>query len=288
MTSASPAVLALVAALAGPGAAYAQAVNLGGNNIVADGRTQTNIEVNGNHTRITTNTVSNGTGFNSFSDFQQAAGTRVDLYVPDNAGNLLNIVRNSRVVIDGVLNGYKNGEIGGNIYFSDSHGFVVGANGVINVGSLTVNTPTGAFLEGVIRPDGSINQLAATQLMNGNVPISPDGIIAIAGTINARGAITLQGHEVSLTGGSVSLDGSAIDQLTMFNSTVNSGGLVEGGALVAHGGTVSIVATGKARVGGRIDVSAQGSGKGGKISVTSAGDIADRWRGPARRRRRRR
>jgi hypothetical protein len=266
--SASPVAIALLASLVGAGVAHGQAVNLGGaNNIVADGLTQTQIEVTGNHTIITTQTVSNNTGFNSFSDFEQAAGTRVDLYVPDNAGNLLNIVRNGRVVINGVLNGYKDGQIGGNIYFSDSHGFVVGAEGVVNVGSLTVNTPTAAFLEGVIGADGTINDLAAAQLMSGNVPLSSDGVIAIAGTVNARGAITLQGHEVSLTGGSVTLDGAAIGQRDLLASTVNSAGIVEGGALVSSGGSISIVATGEARIGGRIDASAPTSGKGGKISV---------------------
>jgi hypothetical protein len=274
MGSSSPVVIALVATIVGTGLAHGQAVNLGngGNNIVADGRTRTQIEVNGAHTVITTKTVSNNTGFNSFSTFEQAAGTRVDLYVPDGAGNLLNIVRDGRVVINGVLNGYKDGEIGGNIYFSDSHGFVVGAEGVVNVGSLTVNTPTADFLEGVIAADGTINNLAATQLMSGNIPLSSDGVIAIAGRINAKGGITLQGHEVSLTGGGVTLDGAAIGQLDMFASTVNAEGLVQGGALVSNGGTISIVATDKARIGGTIDAGAKGSGKGGTIKL-SADDI---------------
>src|SRR6478609_397832 len=114
MSTASPVAIALLATLVGTSGAHAQAVNLGGgNNIVADGRTRTQIEVTGNHTVITTTTVSNNTGFNSFSDFEQAAGTRVDMYVPDNAGNLLNIVHNGKVVINGVLNGYKDGKIGG-------------------------------------------------------------------------------------------------------------------------------------------------------------------------------
>src|SRR5690606_26421333 len=130
-------------------------------------------------------TVSQGTGFNSFSDFRQAAGTRVDHFVPDNAGNLVNIVRNGPVVIDGVLNSFKNGEIGGNVFFASSQGFIVGENGTINVGSLTVNTPTHDFLEGVISPDGTVNNAATNQLMGGIIPISPDGIISIAGRINA-------------------------------------------------------------------------------------------------------
>ncbi len=265
MTAASPLALGLVAVFAGGGPVYAQAVNLGGNNIVADGRTNTNIVVDGATTRITTGTVSKGTGFNSFSDFQQAAGTRVDLYVPDGAGNLVNIVRGP-VVIDGLLNSYKDGAIGGNIYFSTSQGFVLGANGSINVGKLTVNTPTAGFLDGVVRPDGSVNDQAAAQLMHGLVPISPEGTIAIAGTINATGGITLQGQDVDILGGEIQLDPAARQRL-LFGATVNALDAVEGGRLVVQDGQVSIVASGKARIGGQIDASAATQGKGGKIAV---------------------
>src|SRR5690606_31057045 len=111
MTAVSPLALGLVLAMSSTTAVQSQAVNLGGgvNNILADGRTKTTISASGNVTEIRTETVSQGTGFNSFSDFQQAAGTQVDLYVPDGAGNLVNIVRNGPVVIDGLLNSYKNG-----------------------------------------------------------------------------------------------------------------------------------------------------------------------------------
>ena len=273
MAATSPLALGLVAVFAVAGQGQGQAVNLGGNNIVADGRTKTDIVVDGTHTKITTQTVSKGTGFNSFSDFQQAAGTRVDLYVPDGAGNLLNIVRNGPVVIDGILNGYKDGQIGGNIYFSDSHGFIVGANGTINVGSLTVNTPTSQFLEGVVRADGSVDDAAAGRLLRGAIPISSDGLISIAGTINAKGGVTLQGHDVDIVGGQVQLDDPVLRQRLLFESSVNTTGASEGGALVAHGGTVSIVATNRARIGGSIDVSAAGRGKGGSVTVRSGKDI---------------
>ena len=75
LMAASPFVLGLVAAIAAPGAAHAQAVNLGTNNIIADGTTKTHITVSGNKTSITTDTVSRGTGFNSFSNFEEAAGS---------------------------------------------------------------------------------------------------------------------------------------------------------------------------------------------------------------------
>ncbi|WP_299742259.1 leukotoxin LktA family filamentous adhesin [Devosia sp.] len=262
--------------MAGAAPGYAQAVNLGGgNNIVADGRTQTQVTVSGNQTSITTNTVANGTGFNSFSDFQQAANTRVDMYVPDGAGNLVNIVRNGPVVIDGVLNAYKNGQIGGNIFFASSQGFIVGANGVVNVGSLSVTTPTSDFIENVIRPDGGINDTLAANLLRGVVPLSADGIISIAGTINAKGGVSLQGHDVNLDGGTIRIDGRLATHREILDSAVNTGGVVEGTALAMRGGVISIVASGNAHIAGVIDASARGTGDshGGSIEIRSGGNI---------------
>ncbi|GGD47721.1 leukotoxin LktA family filamentous adhesin [Sinisalibacter lacisalsi] len=273
---ASPLVLGALVNAGLPQTAQAQAVNLNPsvNNIIADGRTRTKITTSGTHSRITTDTVSNGVGFNSFSDFQQAAGTRVDLMVPDAAGNLVNMVSNGAVVINGELNAFKDGSIGGNIFFSSPDGFIVGQNGRVNVGSLAVNTPTQAFLDRVIRSDGSINDAVANQLMRGEIPVSPNGHIAIMGEINAKGSITLQGQTVSVTGDSGPVTGEDFGHRTMFNSTVNAQGMVEGGALVSSGGRISIVAAGGSRINGRVDASAPtAASKGGEVSITG-GDIA--------------
>jgi hypothetical protein len=273
LMAASPFVLGLVAAIAAPGSAHAQAVNLGTNNIVADGTTKTHVTVSGNRTAITTDTVSKGTGFNSFSSFQEAAGSQVDLYVPDGAGNLLNIVHNGPVVINGIVNGYKDGKIGGNIYFSDSHGFVVGSGGVVNVGTLTVNTPEEKYLKNVVRPDGSVDDNLAGQVMQGTLPISSDGTISIAGTINAKGDITLQGHDVDVTGGKISMTDPQ-NHMALFESTVNTTGVPQG-RLVSEGGQLRIVAAGKARIGGKLKTSPTTAGKGGKITVTANDIVLD-------------
>ncbi|PKP71138.1 MAG: hypothetical protein CVT82_02790, partial [Alphaproteobacteria bacterium HGW-Alphaproteobacteria-4] len=270
---ASPLVLGALMGTGIADRAAAQAVNLdiSANNIIADGRTRTTITTTDNHTRITTDTVSGNVGFNTFSDFQQAAGTRVDLFVPDAAGSLVNIVSNGAVVINGELNSYMDGSIGGNVFFASSNGFIVGQNGRINVGSLTVNTPTQEFLDRVVRADGTVNNAVAAQLMRGEIPMSADGHISIMGQINAQGAITLQGQTVSINGNTGPLTGADLGQRTKFEATVNAAGMVEGAALVAHGGRISIVAAGGSRIGGRLDTSAD-AGRGGEISVTG-GDI---------------
>jgi hypothetical protein len=79
----------------------------GGNVISPDGRTLTHVDATAGVTNITTGTVRNGTGFNSFSQFQVGTGNTVNLHVPDTANKLLNIVRDGPVFVDGILNGYK-------------------------------------------------------------------------------------------------------------------------------------------------------------------------------------
>lgn len=268
---------AAFAAVTGPLAAHAQdagAVTPTGNNIVTDGRTQTTITVNGNQTGITTSTISNSAGYNSFSNFEQAVGNTVNLYLPTATDNLVNIVRDGPVVIDGILNSYKNGDIGGNVYFSDSHGFIVGQTGVVNVGSLTVNTPTDEFLESVIGADGTINQAAAGKLMRGDIQISADGSIVISGQINAQDGITLDGQNVTLTGaGGAHVTAKDLTKRQKFQATVNSTGMVEGGAMVSRNGIISIVAAGNANVSGQVRVDASQSGQGGDINITSGSDI---------------
>jgi filamentous hemagglutinin family protein len=275
MAGVSPIVLGSLFAVVPPEMTWAQAVNLDGlavNNIVADGRTKTRISTTGNHTKISTETVSAGVGFNTFSDFQEAAGQRVDLFVPDQAGSLVNIVSNGAVVINGELNAFKDGKIGGNVYFANSNGFIVGKTGKVNVGSLTVNTPTQEFLNKIVRADGTVNNAVAAQLMRGEIPMSPNGVISISGEVNAEGGITLQGQTIFVNANTGPLTGADIGQRLKFNATVNSTGMIEGGALVSRGGQIAIVAAGDVSFGGRADVRAKSAGNGGKISVKSGGD----------------
>ena len=119
--------------------------------------TATSMSTSGAVTDVTTATVRGNTGFNSFGNFEVNAGNTVNLHVPAGKANLVNLVHDTKVVINGNLNGLKDGTIGGNIIFADPHGMVVGASGVVNVGSLTVTTPSGS----------QMSQLAAT-MTNGS------------------------------------------------------------------------------------------------------------------------
>ncbi len=245
--------------------AFAQAVNLGyaaQNSIVPDGRTATSVTVNGNVTDIRTSTFRGGNAYNSFSTFSEAAGNTVNLFVPKKAANLVNIVRNGAVDIEGTLNAFQNGKIGGNVVFADSYGMIVGKSGTINVGGLTVVTPSGATLNSLVDSNGHVNECLAAATIAGNVPLSPDGSVVIKGKINAQNFVTITAHDVKVAGSYDEAMRSAT-QRAQFEATVNSQGMQEGGAIVAHNGSIEIVAAHDATIGGSLTAS------GGAVSISA-------------------
>src|SRR5690606_17182625 len=168
--------------------------------IVPDGRTATRLDINGNVTDVSTATLSGGNAFNSFSRFNVDAGNVVNLHVPASAAHLINIVRDRRTDIHGILNSIQDGRIGGSVYFANPHGLLVGPQGVINVGSLTVSTPTQNFVDGFFLAPGSPNEQAVQQLLAGTAPRSGTGLITIEGEINAIDDIRLRAGTIDVGG----------------------------------------------------------------------------------------
>lgn len=258
----SAAAMAVVMTLS-PVLSFAQSVPVGVNNIVPDGRTATTVTTNGATSTVTTNTISGPNAFNSFSQFQIGRGATGNLILPNGTNNLINLLNsNDPAVINGVLNGYKNGQIGGNIYFAAPGGFVVGSSGTVNVGSLNVTTPTREFVDGVINHAGQINQGAVDNLLAGTVPLSPDGNIRIRGRVNAIDAVRLTGQNVVVG----TRDAINRDHAAKFASTVNSKGLQSASRIVVRNGSIQIVAGTDAHINGRL------TARKGSVSVTAGRD----------------
>ncbi|MCK1716641.1 leukotoxin LktA family filamentous adhesin [Bradyrhizobium sp. 141] len=221
------------------------------NVIVPDGRTGTSLQTSGSVTNVTTSTVSGNNAFNSFSQFSVGQGNTVNLQLPTGTRNLVNIVRDAPVYVNGTLNSYMNGAIGGNVYFADPKGFVVGRSGVVNVGSLNVSTPTREFTDSLIGPGGAINGTAVGNLMAGSFPVSPDGNIRIYGRINAQDGVRLTGQNV-FVGGASQRDIANLDHAAKFAASVNSKGLRSASAITVSNGSIHIGAVNNARVNGRL------------------------------------
>ncbi|MES3025589.1 MAG: leukotoxin LktA family filamentous adhesin, partial [Pseudomonadota bacterium] len=237
-----------------------------GNLIVPTGTTATVLKVNKNVTDITTGTIKGTVGVNAFSHFQVGQNNVVNLHVPSAATALLNLVYDSPILVNGIVNGFKDGSLGGNVMFADPHGMIVGAGGVLNVGSLTVATPTRQFMDGVIGTDGEISSLAVTRLLDGGAPNSADGVIRIDGRVNALQSIRLRAAQVDINGALKA--GADVAHQAAFAGAVNSAGIAAAGALVERDGVIEIVADGAASVAGSIDVARRaGAGAGGSATV---------------------
>ena len=248
-----------------PVLSFAQSVPAGVTNVIPDGRTATTVTTSGNTSTVTTNTISGPNAFNSYSRFEIGAGNTGNLILPNGTSNLINLVNGTTpTTINGTLNAYKNGQIGGNVYFADPNGFVVGRSGVVNVGSLNVTTPTREFMNGVIGPGGQINQSAVDNLLAGTVPVSPDGNIRIRGRINAVDAVRLTGQNVFVGG----RDQANRNHAAAFSSSVNSTGLRSANGIVVKNGTIQIVAANDAKINSRL-----AARNGGKVTVDAGRNV---------------
>nr|MCU0868776.1 leukotoxin LktA family filamentous adhesin [Burkholderiales bacterium] len=241
--------------------------------VVVDGRTATTLTVSGTVTDVTTQTVIGPNAFNAFHRFDVFAGNTVNLHVPTAASNLVNLVTGplgSR--IDGTLNAVAGGTIGGNVFFLNPHGVVVGQQGVINVGALTLITPTQAFTDSFFDTSGAPNAAAVAALLAGDVPISDSGLISVQGRINARGDVKLAAANIVIPG--AVLSGAVFQQARVdFGDVVNVAGLTNADAIRVDNGTIEIVATQDVALSGTVASEGANGLDGGAVRVRAGRDL---------------
>ncbi|MDX2182860.1 MAG: leukotoxin LktA family filamentous adhesin [Gemmatimonadaceae bacterium] len=237
--------------------------------IVPDGNTATHVGTSGANTQVTTGTVRGQNAFNSFSRFNVGTGDTVNLHLPSGTQNLLNLVHDERTQIDGVLNAIRNGGIGGNVYIANPHGVVVGADGVVNTGALHLSTPTQAFMQRFFAAPGEPSATATTQLLDGSMPIDPEGLISIRGTVNTTTGANIRAGTIEVAG-AVRADAATAD---VFASAVNLDGLDSAQGVTMDAGRIALAASRDVAITGTL------SAEGGDINVRAAQDI--RLDGPA-------
>ncbi|MDX1725212.1 MAG: leukotoxin LktA family filamentous adhesin [Pseudomonas sp.] len=244
-----------------------QALSAPAHNIVVDANTAS-ITTNGSVQTIQNANTVGGVPVNVFKHFVVGSANTVNLTVPNNAAKLVNIVKDSRPEIHGILNSkYQNGSLGGNVVFASSHGFLVGPSGVVNVGQLTVRTPT----------SGEIDELiAGTKTIDDTLAVSSTGLITIDGKINAQDGIDLQGARVNVGSGGKLIAGNALGASYVAAAAVNTGDYTAPTALVKDGGTIRIVADGNLGTGTALiagDLLADGgiTIEANSIEITSTG-----------------
>lgn len=147
----------------------------------------------------------NKTAINHLKQFNLDANKIANLYYKTRGGNeaqsLLNFI-NEKSTINGIVNGVKNGTIGGNLYFIAPKGIVIGSGGVINGSSIGIMTPSQDFYNSLLSGD-KIDQskLNADMIKNieaADIPLNLNGSISINGKLNAVDGIKIASAAIEL------------------------------------------------------------------------------------------
>lgn len=142
--------------------------------------------------------VNNGNALNKFDKFGITQHDVANLHMGD-AAHQINLVKD-RINIDGVVNAIKDNKIGGDVYFFSNAGIAVGANGVFNVGRLTLGT-NAAYGEALYH--GKMNEHLALPAASQAKAVSGGSDITLQGKVYAAGDVVLGAGSVNVTGGEI-------------------------------------------------------------------------------------
>ena len=163
-----------------------------------------------------------GIGFRGYEKFNLDAGDVANLNFSD-ISTFVNLVDNN-IKINGVVNSVRDGSLyGGKAIFVSPNGMVVGASGVLNVGSLGVYTPSESSYKNFKKnPTGSGLNAITLGVNSGEVTIN--GKILSVGDINLRGGQITVGKDSLIINGVSENNMQVLNRTTadaLFNSLVN-------------------------------------------------------------------
>ena len=270
---------ALLLAIAGWGAAcnfiYADAgVTVADQKHYGNTVTVKDIANSGKQYDITNQQVKDGNALNKFTDFGIKQHDVANLHMGE-ANHQINVVKN-QINIDGVVNAIKDNKIGGDVYFFSNAGIAVGANGVFNVGRLTLGTNTaagGALYEGYYYEPPQSGSVATpvtfdrdkefygksaaerARLLNGGSlwggNTAGDAGISFEGKVNAKDSVVIASakSDIKAESGSLIQTGAAFNTYTAGQSAdtyrsslVNTAGIVDATTAVATTDGIALVA----------------------------------------------
>lgn len=207
---------------------------------------------NGNVYDIYAAQVNGDVGFRHYNDFELSKGDIANLIYRAQNGDqralntFINLV-NNKVDINGIVNTVRDGAFhNGHAVFISPKGMVVGASGVLNVGTLSVVTPTEDKFK-ALSDDydnakfdviSNISQLRNGTGMNdgGNAPVEIQGKILTRGLgtngsgvgLDIRGSqVDISGQIINGYGGTQGTFNSLTQAENLFNSLVNTDGTIK-------------------------------------------------------------
>lgn len=224
--------------------------------------------------------VTNGdVGYRHYDQFQLGKGDIANLLYQlgiKDVDTFVNLV-DGKIDINGIVNTMRgNNFYDGHAIFISPNGMVVGASGVLNVGSLSVVTPSTTTYDGLKNDYNqthkvfdNINQISKLK-QDSNAPID------IQGQIFARNGVDLRGSAIDIAGGIVNgvTDMNQItsnDQAnTLFNQLVNTDGIKTANA-IENGSLVLIRTSDKSGAGINVSGKVANLTKGG-VFLTNEGE----------------
>lgn len=190
-------------------------------------------------------TKNNGTGFRHYQDFNLGQGDVANLNFAD-INTFVNMVDN-QVVINGIVNSVRgNGFYNGKAVFISPNGMVVGASGVLNVGSLGVYAPNSIDYTNLKNSPSAATLAEATEnASNGGAPITINGKVITAGNVDLVGGQIDIAKNAGIVGGvnlnQMTIQTSERQATALFNNLVNTDNL-------ANGNNFTSDATGQIRI----------------------------------------
>ena len=174
------------------------------------------------------------TGFRHYENFNLSEGDIANLifkYGAENVSKFVNFVDNT-ININGIVNAMRDGNfVNGHAIFVSPNGMVVGASGVLNVGSLSVLTPSTQDYTKVkgdmfakVGTDNALLDDLAQSIGNGKVQI--DGKVLARNLIDINAATVALGANANIIAGvkeSSAILNSASQADALFNQLVKTG-----------------------------------------------------------------
>lgn len=166
----------------------------------------TGVDPLGNTYNIEAEKISGETGFRHYDNFSLQNDYVANLIYSDSYSKFVNLV-DSQITINGIVNTMKGGNFyNGHAIFVSPNGMVVGSSGFLNVGSLSVLTPSqGKFDDFVSAYDAdSLSPYVVGGDSYKALITDSHGDIVINGKILSRGEVNLFGDAIAIKG----LDGN--------------------------------------------------------------------------------
>lgn len=231
--------------------------------------------------------VNGDIGYRLYDQFNLSQGDIANLiykYGTRDIETFINLV-NSGVTIDGVLNTMRDGNFyNGHAVFITPGGMVVGGSGVLNVGTLSVATPTQEKFNNLASEYNAGNYANINNISNLLNNETNAGNISIDGKVFARNGVQLRGADITVGQTGAVINGVASNEAftdratasnkaeALFNTLVNTDGIKTASAFTNNGTNIQIKSSGKTDIAGSV---VNGAAKAGQANsglyITSNG-----------------